>query len=166
MTNSHVVSEASEIAVTTADGHRVRARVLGDDPHTDIAILRGDESLEPPPFEFFDSRKLRRGQLAVALGNPLGYEQTVTTGIVSALGRTLRAETERMIDDVVQADAAMNPGNSGGPLVDSKGSVIGINAAVIRGAQGICFSVAANTAMDVRTQGFTLRQGQAGWSWH
>ena len=158
MTNSHVVSGASEIAVTTAEGHRVRARVLGDDPHTDIAILRADESLEPPPLEFFDSRKLRRGQLAVALGNPLGFEQTVTTGIVSALGRTLRAETGRMIDDVVQTDAALNPGNSGGPLVDSKGRVIGINTAVIRGAQGICFSVAANTAMDVLAQ--VLRYGK------
>ncbi|MEO6607761.1 MAG: trypsin-like peptidase domain-containing protein [Aestuariivirga sp.] len=158
MTNSHVVSGASEIAVTTAEGHRVRGRVLGDDPHTDIAILRADESLEPPPLEFFDSRKLRRGQLAIALGNPLGFEQTVTTGIVSALGRTLRAETGRMIDDVVQTDAALNPGNSGGPLVDSKGRVIGINTAVIRGAQGICFSVAANTAMDVLTQ--VLRYGK------
>ena len=158
VTNSHVVAGATEIAVTTAEGHRVRARVLGDDPHTDIAILRADESLEPPPLEFFDSRKLRRGQLAVALGNPLGFEQTVTTGIVSALGRTLRAETGRMIDDVVQTDAALNPGNSGGPLVDGKGRVIGINTAVIRGAQGICFSVAANTAMDVLTQ--VLRYGK------
>ncbi len=158
MTNSHVVSGASEIAVTTAEGFRVRARVLGDDPHTDIAILRADESLEPQPLEFYDSRKLRRGQLAVALGNPLGYEQTVTTGIVSALGRTLRSETGRMIDDVVQTDAALNPGNSGGPLVDAKGRVIGINTAVIRGAQGICFSVAANTAMDVLTQ--VLRYGK------
>ncbi len=158
MTNSHVVTGASEIVVTTAEGHKVRARVLGDDPHTDIAILRADESLEPPPLEFFDSRKLRRGQLAVALGNPLGYEQTVTTGIVSALGRSLRSESGRMIDDVVQTDAALNPGNSGGPLVDGKGRVIGINTAVIRGAQGICFSVAANTAMDVLTQ--VLRYGK------
>ncbi|MDE2384537.1 MAG: trypsin-like peptidase domain-containing protein [Alphaproteobacteria bacterium] len=158
MTNSHVIAGAADITVTSADGQRGKARVLGDDPHTDIAILRSDEPLKAPALEFFDSRKLRRGQLAIALGNPLGFEQTVTSGIISALGRSMRSSTGRLIDDVIQTDAALNPGNSGGPLVDAQGRVIGINTAVIRGAQGICFSVAANTAMDVLTQ--VLRYGK------
>ena len=158
MTNSHVIAGAAGITVTSADGQRGKARVLGDDPHTDIAVLRSDEPLRAPALEFFDSRKLRRGQLAIALGNPLGFEQTVTSGIVSALGRTMRSSTGRQIDDVIQTDAALNPGSSGGPLVDASGRVIGINTAVIRGAQGICFSVAANTALDVLTQ--VLRYGK------
>ena len=158
MTNSHVIAGAGDIVLTSADGQRTHARVVGDDPHTDIAILRSDEALKAPALEFFDSRRLRRGQLAIALGNPLGFEQTVTSGIVSALGRSMRSSTGRLIDDVIQTDAALNPGNSGGPLVDSKGRVIGINTAVIRGAQGICFSVAANTALDVLTQ--VLRYGK------
>jgi S1-C subfamily serine protease len=158
MTNSHVIAGAADITVTSADGQRGKARVLGDDPHTDIAILRSDEPLKAPALDFFDSRKLKRGQLVVALGNPLGFEQTVTSGIVSALGRSMRSSTGRLIDDVIQTDAALNPGNSGGPLVDAKGRVIGINTAVIRGAQGICFSVAANTALDVLTQ--VLRYGK------
>ena len=158
MTNSHVIAGATDIAITGADGQRASARVLGDDPHTDIAILRSDEHLKAPALAFFDSRKLRRGQLAIALGNPLGFEQTVTSGIVSALGRSMRSSTGRLIDDVIQTDAALNPGNSGGPLVDAQGRVIGINTAVIPGAQGICFSVAANTALDVLTQ--ILRYGK------
>ena len=158
MTNSHVIAGGSEIAITLADGQRGQARVLGDDPHTDIAILRSDEPLMAPALEFFDSRKLKRGQLAIALGNPLGFEQTVTSGIISALGRSMRSSTGQLIDDVVQTDAALNPGNSGGPLVDARGRVIGINTAVIQGAQGICFSVAANTALDVLTQ--ILRYGK------
>jgi S1-C subfamily serine protease len=152
LTNSHVVSGAAALAVSMADGQRGQARVLGDDPHTDIAVIRTDEHLRAPALDFFDSRKLRVGQLAVALGNPLGFEHTVTAGVVSATGRSLRANTGRLIDDVIQTDAALNPGNSGGPLVDSQGRIIGINTAVIRGAQGICFSVAANTALDVLTQ--------------
>jgi S1-C subfamily serine protease len=158
MTNSHVITGAGEIIITSADGQRSAARVLGDDPHTDIAILRSDEPLKAPALEFFDSRKLRRGQLAIALGNPLGFEQTVTSGIISALGRSMRSSTGRLIDDVIQTDAALNPGNSGGPLVDAQGRVIGINTAIIPGAQGICFSVAGNTALDVLTQ--VLRYGK------
>lgn len=152
ITNSHVVSGASAVNVSMADGQRSVARVIGDDPHTDIAVIRTDEPLKAPAMNFFDSKKLKVGQLAIALGNPLGFEQTVTTGVVSAMGRSLRATTGRLIDDVIQTDAALNPGNSGGPLVDAKGRVIGINTAIIRGAQGICFSVAANTALDVLTQ--------------
>jgi S1-C subfamily serine protease len=158
MTNSHVVHGASEISLTSADGQRGTARILGDDPHTDIAVLRTDANLQAPALDFFDSRQLKRGQLAVALGNPLGFEQTVTSGIVSALGRSMRSGTGRLIDDVIQTDAALNPGNSGGPLVDGKGRVIGINTAIIPMAQGICFSVAANTALDVLTQ--ILRYGK------
>jgi S1-C subfamily serine protease len=158
LTNSHVVNGAVSVNVSMADGQRAVARVLGDDPHTDIAVLRTDEHLRAPPLSFFDSKKLRVGQMAIALGNPLGFEQTVTAGVVSATGRSLRATTGRLIDDVIQTDAALNPGNSGGPLVDSSGRVIGINTAVIRGAQGICFSVAANTALDVLTQ--ILRYGR------
>jgi S1-C subfamily serine protease len=158
LTNSHVVNGALAVNVAMADGQRALARVLGDDPHTDIAVLRTDEHLRAPSLSFFDTKKLRVGQMAIALGNPLGFEQTVTAGVVSATGRSLRATTGRLIDDVIQTDAALNPGNSGGPLVDSQGRVIGINTAVIRGAQGICFSVAANTALDVLTQ--ILRYGR------
>jgi S1-C subfamily serine protease len=158
ITNSHVVNGATSVTVSMADGQRAVARVLGDDPHTDIAVLRTDEHLRAPALQFFDSKKLRVGQLAIALGNPLGFEQTVTAGVVSATGRSLRSTTGRLIDDVIQTDAALNPGNSGGPLIDSSGRVIGINTAVIRGAQGICFSVAANTALDVLTQ--ILRYGR------
>ena len=152
LTNSHVVSGAAAIDVSMADGQRAAARVIGEDPHSDIAVLRTDVHLKAPSLSFFDSKKIRPGQLAIAIGNPLGFEQTVTAGVVSAVGRTLRAYTGRLIDDVIQTDAALNPGNSGGPLVDSKGRVIGINTAVIRGAQGICFSVASNTALYVLTQ--------------
>jgi S1-C subfamily serine protease len=158
LTNSHVVNGAVSVNVSMADGQRAVARVLGDDPHTDIAVLRTDEHLRAPSLSFFDSKRLRVGQMAIALGNPLGFEQTVTAGVVSATGRSLRATTGRLIDDVIQTDAALNPGNSGGPLVDSSGRVIGINTAVIRGAQGICFSVAANTALDVLMQ--ILRYGR------
>lgn len=152
LTNSHVVSGASDIDVSMADGQRSMARVLGEDPHSDIAVLRTNEHLRAPALSFVDSKTIRPGQIAIALGNPLGFEQTVTAGVVSAVGRSMRAYTGRLIDDVIQTDAALNPGNSGGPLVDSRGRVIGINTAVIRGAQGICFSVAANTALNVLTQ--------------
>jgi S1-C subfamily serine protease len=152
LTNSHVVAGASAIAVSMADGQRSSARVLGEDPHSDIAVLRTNEHLGAPSLSLFDSKAIRVGQLAIAIGNPLGFEKTVTAGVVSATGRSLRAYTGRLIDDVIQTDAALNPGNSGGPLVDSKGRVIGINTAVIQGAQGICFSVAANTALNVLTQ--------------
>jgi S1-C subfamily serine protease len=151
-TNSHVVSGARSIMVSTADGHRAAARIIGEDPDSDIAVIRTDDDLSAPPLVLQDSKAIRRGQLAIAIGNPLGFEQTVTTGVISAIGRSLRASTGRLIDDVIQTDAALNPGNSGGPLVDWKGRVIGVNTAVILGAQGICFSVASNTALYVLSQ--------------
>jgi len=152
LTNAHVVEGARAVRLMDAEGRFMEARMLGVDADTDLALLRAGAARDLPHAALGNSKALRRGQLVVAIGNPLGFESTVTAGVISALGRSLRARNGRLIEDVIQTDAALNPGNSGGPLVSSRGEVIGINTAVIRGAQGICFAAAANTAQFVLSE--------------